>query len=104
MELKYCGVLNSNCKKLNGLLSTQQSHLGIVDIGYYSFSYYEITNDKKLLNAKVYTWDELYDIIATHSGQDIEKVRDDSDRDYWMKADEAEKYGMIDEILIREKN
>ncbi|MGB3144855.1 MAG: ATP-dependent Clp endopeptidase proteolytic subunit ClpP [Maribacter sp.] len=48
--------------------------------------------------------DELYEIIATHSGQDIEKVRDDSDRDYWMKADEAEKYGMIDEILIREKN
>ena len=48
--------------------------------------------------------DELYEIIAKHSGQDIEKVREDSDRDYWMKADEAEKYGMIDEILIREKN
>jgi len=47
--------------------------------------------------------DELYQIIAEHSGQDIEKVRDDSDRDYWMKADEAEKYGMIDEILMRDK-
>ncbi len=64
MELKYCSVKNDNCKELNGLLSSQQSHLGIVDIGYYSFSYYEITNDKKLLNAKVYTWDELYDIIG----------------------------------------
>ncbi|MDO6471356.1 MULTISPECIES: ATP-dependent Clp endopeptidase proteolytic subunit ClpP [Maribacter] len=47
--------------------------------------------------------DELYQIIAEHSGSDIEKVRDDSDRDYWMKADEALKYGMIDEILVREK-
>ncbi|WP_405399275.1 ATP-dependent Clp endopeptidase proteolytic subunit ClpP [Maribacter sp. Asnod2-G09] len=47
--------------------------------------------------------DELYQIIAEHSGSDIEKVREDSDRDYWMKADEALKYGMIDEILVREK-
>ncbi|WP_339657655.1 ATP-dependent Clp endopeptidase proteolytic subunit ClpP [uncultured Maribacter sp.] len=47
--------------------------------------------------------DELYQIIAEHSNTDIEKVRDDSDRDYWMKADEALKYGMIDEILVRDK-
>jgi len=46
---------------------------------------------------------ELYEIIAKHSGQTIKKVHDDSDRDYWMKADEAKKYGMIDEILIRDK-
>lgn len=45
--------------------------------------------------------DELYQIIAKHSGQKIGKVSDDSDRDYWMKADEALKYGMIDEILVR---
>ncbi len=45
--------------------------------------------------------DELYEIISKHSGQKIEKVHDDSDRDYWMKADEAKKYGMIDEILTR---
>jgi len=43
--------------------------------------------------------DELYQIIAKHSGQDIKKVSKDSDRDYWMKADEALQYGMIDEIL-----
>jgi len=54
---------------------------------------------KEILKLK----DELYQIIAEHSGTNIEKVRDDSDRDYWMKADEALKYGMIDEILIREK-
>ncbi|MDY7396265.1 ATP-dependent Clp endopeptidase proteolytic subunit ClpP [Aureibaculum sp. 2210JD6-5] len=45
--------------------------------------------------------DELYQIIAKHSGQDIKKVHDDSDRDYWMKAEEAKKYGMIDEVLLR---
>jgi len=44
---------------------------------------------------------ELYEIIAKHSGQDIKKVGEDSDRDYWMKAEEAKKYGMIDEILVR---
>jgi len=48
--------------------------------------------------------DELYQIIAKHSGQPLEKVSDDSDRDYWMKADEAKKYGMIDEILVRDKD
>jgi|TARA_R110000868_G_scaffold1635_13_gene13164 ATP-dependent Clp protease, protease subunit len=48
--------------------------------------------------------DELYQIIAKHSGQTLEKVSDDSDRDYWMKADEAKEYGMIDEILVRDKD
>ncbi|HHC80763.1 MAG TPA: ATP-dependent Clp endopeptidase proteolytic subunit ClpP [Flavobacteriia bacterium] len=47
--------------------------------------------------------DELYQIISKHSGQPIEKVHDDSDRDYWMKADEAKEYGMIDEVLVRDK-
>jgi ATP-dependent Clp protease protease subunit len=44
---------------------------------------------------------ELYTIIANHSGQTYEKVYEDSDRDYWMKADKALEYGMIDEILSR---
>ncbi len=47
--------------------------------------------------------DELYEILAKHSGQPIEKIRQDSDRDYWMTAAEAKEYGMIDEILIRNK-
>ncbi|MCX2837237.1 MULTISPECIES: ATP-dependent Clp endopeptidase proteolytic subunit ClpP [Salinimicrobium] len=46
---------------------------------------------------------ELYDIIAKHSGQTYEKIHEDSDRDYWMKADKALEYGMIDEILTRDK-
>ena len=44
---------------------------------------------------------ELYEIISKHSGQTVEKVHADSDRDYWMKAEEAKAYGMIDEILVR---
>lgn len=44
---------------------------------------------------------ELYEIIAKHSGQTYEKIEEDSDRDYWMKADKALEYGMIDEILTR---
>ena len=44
---------------------------------------------------------ELYEIIATHSGQSFERVHKDSERDYWMIADEAKEYGMIDEVLRR---
>ena len=44
---------------------------------------------------------ELYEIIAKHSGQSYDKVWADSDRDYWMTAEEAKAYGMIDEILIK---
>jgi ATP-dependent Clp protease protease subunit len=42
---------------------------------------------------------ELYKIIADHSGQEFDKVAKDSDRDYWMTADEAKEYGLIDEVL-----
>jgi ATP-dependent Clp protease, protease subunit len=46
---------------------------------------------------------ELYEIIATHSSNEYEKVWKDSDRDYWMTANEAKEYGMIDEVLIKNK-
>ena len=46
---------------------------------------------------------ELYEIIAKHSGQTYDKVWADSDRDYWMTAAEAKEYGMIDEVLIKNK-
>lgn len=44
---------------------------------------------------------ELYTIIATHSHQDYDKVWKDSDRNYWMTAEEAKEYGMIDQVLKR---
>ena len=46
---------------------------------------------------------ELYKIISDHSGQPIEKIEKDSDRDYWMNSTEAKEYGMIDEVLLRNK-
>lgn len=45
--------------------------------------------------------EELYKIIAQHSNQPYDRVHKDSERDYWMKADEAKEYGMIDEVLRR---
>lgn len=44
---------------------------------------------------------ELYTIIANHSGKTYEEVERDSDRDYWMTAEEAKAYGMIDDVLVR---
>ena len=47
--------------------------------------------------------EELYEILANHTGQTIEKIESDSDRDKWMRAYEAKEYGLIDEVLTREK-
>jgi ATP-dependent Clp protease protease subunit len=46
---------------------------------------------------------ELYEILANHTGKSIEQIEQDSDRDYWMKAEEAKTYGLIDEVLYRDK-
>ncbi len=45
---------------------------------------------------------ELYQIIADHTGQSFERIEKDSDRDYWMRAEEAREYGLIDEVLTRD--
>ena len=55
---------------------------------------------KEILKLK----DELYQIISDHSGQTMEKIRQDADRDYWMTAEEAVKYGMIDNVYRRGEN
>ena len=54
-------------------------------------------NLKEMLKLK----NELYEIIAKHSKQPFAKVYKDSERDYWMIAQEAKEYGMIDEVLER---
>ena len=46
---------------------------------------------------------QLYEIISDNTGQIYDKVHKDGDRDYWMSAQDAKKYGMIDEILIKRK-
>ena len=47
---------------------------------------------------------ELYTIIASHSGNEFDRIEKDSDRDYWMNSQEALAYGMIDKVLINEKS
>ncbi len=47
---------------------------------------------------------ELYEIMAEHTGKDVDQIEKDCDRDYWMKSDEAKKYGLVDEVLARKKS
>lgn len=46
---------------------------------------------------------DLYNILSKHSGQAYDKIEKDSDRDYWMRANEARDYGLIDEVMERKK-
>jgi len=43
--------------------------------------------------------DKLYDILSLHSGQKAEKIAEDSDRDFFMSADEAKEYGLVDKVI-----
>lgn len=45
------------------------------------------------------TKDKLNDILAKHTGQPLKKIEQDSDRDFYMSADEAKKYGIIDKVI-----
>ncbi|MFT2010426.1 ClpP family protease [Pontibacter sp. 13R65] len=47
---------------------------------------------------------ELYEILAEHSGKSYQDIYDNSERDYWMRAEEAKEFGLIDEVLIRKKD
>jgi ATP-dependent Clp protease protease subunit len=43
---------------------------------------------------------ELYEILAQHTGQEFDKIAKDCNRDYWMTAQEAKEYGLVDEVLV----
>lgn len=43
---------------------------------------------------------ELYEVVSYHSGQDVDKIAKDFDRDFWMTAPEAKEYGLVDEVLL----
>lgn len=43
---------------------------------------------------------ELYEIVSSHSGQKVDKIQADFERDYWMTAAEAKEYGLVDEVLV----
>jgi len=47
--------------------------------------------------------DRINEILSTHTGQSLEKVQKDTDRDYFMSAEEAKEYGLIDEVIMGKK-
>ncbi len=47
--------------------------------------------------------DEMIEVLAHHTGQGIDRVRQDTDRDFWMTAAEAQEYGLIDQVLSRDE-
>jgi len=49
------------------------------------------------------TKNKLIDILSRHTGQSIEKIRQDTERDYYMSAEEAKKYGVVDEVIFTRK-
>ena len=48
--------------------------------------------------------DKINEILALHTGQSLEKIQKDTDRDYFMSAQEAKDYGLVDEVIISNKN
>lgn len=47
--------------------------------------------------------EEMNEMLSLHTGQPLEKIRKDTDRDFWMTAEEAQKYGVVDEVLAARK-
>ena len=47
---------------------------------------------------------DLYNILSLHTGKTYQQIEKDSDRDKWMKSEEAKDYGIIDEVLVRKKS
>jgi ATP-dependent Clp protease, protease subunit len=67
-------------------------------------SYYQQASDMEIEAREINSLKkELYEIISENTGQNYDKVQKDGDRDYWMTAQEAKKYGMIDEIILKRK-
>jgi len=63
----------------------------------------QVTDMEIALEQVVKVKRELYEIMAEHTGQTVEKIYADSERDYWMKSDEAKAYGLIDEVISSRK-
>jgi ATP-dependent Clp protease protease subunit len=69
-----------------------------------SYSGYQQASDLEIEAKEVNSLKkELYEIISDKSGQTFDKVAKDGDRDYWMTAQDAKKYGIIDEIILKRK-
>lgn len=65
----------------------------------YGGPYSKVTDQEITLKESMRLKKRLHEIMAENTGQTIEKVTRDMDRDYWMNADEAKKYGIVDKII-----
>jgi ATP-dependent Clp protease protease subunit len=63
----------------------------------------KITDQEINLREGIYLKKHLAEIMAKNTGQKLEKVEKDMDRDFWMSAEEAAKYGVIDEVIGKAK-
>ena len=59
----------------------------------------KITDQEITLKEGIYLKQRLNEILAKNTGQKLAKIEKDADRDFWMSADEAKKYGLIDEVI-----
>ena len=60
----------------------------------------KVTDQEITLRESIYPKQRLNEILSKNTGQDISKIEKDADRDYWMSAEEAKKYGLIDEVIF----
>ena len=60
----------------------------------------KVTDQEITLRESIYLKQHLNEILSKNTGQDISKIEKDADRDYWMSAEEAKKYGLIDEVIF----
>ena len=60
----------------------------------------KVTDQEITLRESIYLKQRLNEILSKNTGQDIIKIEKDADRDYWMSAEEAKKYGLIDEVIF----
>ena len=61
----------------------------------------KVTDQEITLRESIYLKQRLNEILSKNTGQDISKIEKDADRDYWMSAEEAKKYGLIDEVIFQ---
>jgi ATP-dependent Clp protease protease subunit len=61
----------------------------------------KITDQEITLREGIYLKQKLNEILAKNTGQKISKIEKDADRDFWMSAEEAVKYGLIDEVITK---
>lgn len=61
----------------------------------------KITDQEITLKEGIYLKQRLNEILAKNTGQKLAKIEKDADRDFWMSADEAKKYGLIDEVITK---